>query len=235
MLKDSRGFMWFGTQNGLNRYDGYSFTTYLNNNTPGSISGNYILDMCEDEQGNIWVGTENNYLCKYIKEKDNFEKYIINTTKTGNGQVGAKTILRTYKNDILVGTDRGLFILNQDLHTFSQWSLSGIENPLNTESITELFEDYDSTLWIGTNNGLFHVTQGLKSLQHFQYDSDDLSTISNNTINCIIRASNDSLYIGTNEGLNSTDGKTGHFKRYYYNPNNVFSSEKKRNSSNRGR
>lgn len=60
MLLDSKGFMWFGTWNGLNRFDGYNFTFYKRDSrNPGSLSGNFIYDLAEDKEGNIWVGTEN--------------------------------------------------------------------------------------------------------------------------------------------------------------------------------
>src|SRR6185295_12434337 len=57
-LQDRQGFMWFGTQDGLNRFDGYGFTIYRHDNAdPGSLRDNYILSLCEDRAGVLWVGT----------------------------------------------------------------------------------------------------------------------------------------------------------------------------------
>src|ERR1700732_3831763 len=58
ILQDQKGFIWIGTRDGLNKYDGYKFTIYRNNpEDPASISGNYIWNMIEDKQGNLWIGT----------------------------------------------------------------------------------------------------------------------------------------------------------------------------------
>ena len=53
ILKDSRGFMWFGTWNGLNRYDGYTFKVYKKEDNLHSLSSNFIHSMCEDTEGNL--------------------------------------------------------------------------------------------------------------------------------------------------------------------------------------
>ena len=59
IFQDSQGFLWFGTQNGLNRFDGYSFKKYLNNpSDPSSIVDNWIYDITEDNHGNLWIGTK---------------------------------------------------------------------------------------------------------------------------------------------------------------------------------
>ncbi len=58
ILQDSRGFMWFGTNNGLNKYDGYQFTIFKNDPAlPTSLSANRILDIIEDKQGMLWIAT----------------------------------------------------------------------------------------------------------------------------------------------------------------------------------
>ena len=58
ILQDSRGFMWFGTQDGLNRYDGYRFTTFKHDsNNPRSLSNNIVRAVYEDHSATIWVGT----------------------------------------------------------------------------------------------------------------------------------------------------------------------------------
>ncbi|OQW93474.1 MAG: hypothetical protein BWK79_10910 [Beggiatoa sp. IS2] len=58
ILQDSKGLMWFGTEDGLNRYDGYKFTIYKREpNNPNSLSGNYIWSIQEDSEGILWVGT----------------------------------------------------------------------------------------------------------------------------------------------------------------------------------
>src|SRR5687768_15023470 len=72
ILQDSRGFMWFGTSGGLNKYDGYNFTLYKNDSKdPHSISSNYITSIAEDANGDLWIGTWNG-LNKYDRAKNLF-------------------------------------------------------------------------------------------------------------------------------------------------------------------
>jgi len=73
IFQDSRGFMWFGTQDGLNKYDGYSFTVYKNEpHKLNSLSNNYINDIAEDTNGDLWIATLNGGLNKYDRQKDQF-------------------------------------------------------------------------------------------------------------------------------------------------------------------
>src|SRR5688572_13836928 len=58
IYKDQKGFMWFATDEGLNKYDGYRFTAYKHDpQNTASISNNYVFDMLEDKAGNFWVAT----------------------------------------------------------------------------------------------------------------------------------------------------------------------------------
>src|SRR5919112_6662489 len=76
ILQDSRGFMWFGTRDGLNKYDGYKFTVYKNDpKNKSSISGNYISDIIETRNGDIWVATWGGGLDKFNREKNQFTYY----------------------------------------------------------------------------------------------------------------------------------------------------------------
>ena len=76
MCIDSKGFIWFGTQDGLNKYDGYGFTIYKHNpNDTTSISSDLIYTIHEDKEGMLWIGTYNGGLNKYDREKDQFTQY----------------------------------------------------------------------------------------------------------------------------------------------------------------
>ncbi|MCH7773571.1 MAG: hypothetical protein IH784_04085, partial [Bacteroidetes bacterium] len=75
-LQDSRGFMWFGTIDGLNKYDGYDFTIYSNDsNDSTTISDNVITSIFEDSKNQIWVGTVNGYLNKFNRNTETFDRY----------------------------------------------------------------------------------------------------------------------------------------------------------------
>ena len=77
ILRDSRGFMWFGTRDGLNRYDGYTFRIYKNNPLDtASISNNTIISLVEDNKGFIWIATWGGGLNRYNRWTDTFERFI---------------------------------------------------------------------------------------------------------------------------------------------------------------
>ncbi|HNB11185.1 MAG TPA: two-component regulator propeller domain-containing protein, partial [bacterium] len=73
IVQDSRGFLWFGTQDGLNRYDGYNFTVYKNNHLDtASLSDNRILKVFKDRSGLLWIGTADGGLCRFDRDKESF-------------------------------------------------------------------------------------------------------------------------------------------------------------------
>ena len=83
IMKDSKGFMWFGTQSGLNKYDGYEFVIYKNNPFDStSISNNQIQSTFEDHKGNIWIGTAGGGLNKFSRETETFKYYQHNPQKS---------------------------------------------------------------------------------------------------------------------------------------------------------
>src|ERR1700753_3632669 len=103
ILQDSRGFMWFGTRDGLNRYDGYEFTVFKNNpNDPKSLSDNFITAITEDRNGDLWIATWGGGVNRYDRTKDRFIHYLTNHyTKFTNA------VLEDYRGQIWIGTNGG--------------------------------------------------------------------------------------------------------------------------------
>src|ERR1700761_6732775 len=76
ILQDSRGFMWFGTRDGLNKYDGYNFTVYRNDPAkPLSLCNDHILALTEDGNKTMWVGTNGGGLDTFNRQKNNFKHF----------------------------------------------------------------------------------------------------------------------------------------------------------------
>ncbi len=76
ILQDRRGFMWFATRDGLNRYDGNAFVVYKHNpNDPGSLSANFVLDLMEDDQGYLWIATDSGGVNKFDPATERFVRY----------------------------------------------------------------------------------------------------------------------------------------------------------------
>ena len=109
ILQDKEGFIWVGTKDGLNRYDGYQFKVFTNEpyNT-NSLSSNSINKLFEDSKGRIWVGTENEGLNVYDKKTGNFLRIIHSNTNTNNLSNNIIKIIEELPNGkIIVATEDG--------------------------------------------------------------------------------------------------------------------------------
>ena len=85
MFQDSQGFLWFGTVEGLNRYDGYEFRVYTNNpDDSTTISDEYISTIFEDSQNNLWIGTRNGYFNKFDRQTETFKSPMM-SSRSSNG------------------------------------------------------------------------------------------------------------------------------------------------------
>jgi len=146
--QDSRGFMWFGTTKGLNRYDGYGFTIYRHRDGDAtSLPANDALTIYEDAQKTIWVGTPAG-LSRYDRERDAFRNFNV----VGSDAVQVNAVLEA-QGTLWLGTARGLFRF--DRATGKATSYGG---PLGTLDVQALFEDSGKHLWIGTNgSGAFEL------------------------------------------------------------------------------
>jgi signal transduction histidine kinase/ligand-binding sensor domain-containing protein/DNA-binding response OmpR family regulator len=156
IFKDSRGFMWFGTRNGLNRYDGYDFKVWKH--IPGDSLGladNSIWHIDEDEKGNLWVGTQNG-LCKYVFSENTFTNYTIQPSKQNN-----KTTFKVndfcFSNDgrIWIAVSSGLFVLDN-----SSGSSTLVEAVLGADldfsPVCLQYGEEKNVLWMGTfENGFY--------------------------------------------------------------------------------
>jgi len=114
MLKDSRGFMWFGTPVGLQRYDSHQFRSFKNGNSDRNPPSNTdIRDLVEDRHGNIWIATPEDGLYKYDPDKDNFQNFLHDSGDTNS--ISNNRIERVYVDNegtVWAGTAFGLCRFN---------------------------------------------------------------------------------------------------------------------------
>ncbi|MEQ8240809.1 MAG: two-component regulator propeller domain-containing protein, partial [Cyclobacteriaceae bacterium] len=188
--QDKDGFMWFGTRDGLNQFDGKKFKIFRSKNKDSTtISNNDILDLEVDEKGDLWVGTTNG-LNRYDKELKIFQRYY----KTTNDSLSLvsntiREILVSGK-DVWIGTSNGLCVLDQSTGIFHNFS----DQPgfiLNNQ-IMELSKDDLGNIWIGTNTGLVRVTDYNKGKLQFI----ELADFKNVSIQSITKREN-KLFVGT--------------------------------------
>ncbi len=222
-LKDKYGFMWFGTYDGLNRYDGYHFTVYRNiPKDPHSISSNSIVALFEDKQGNLWIGT-NDGLSKYDRGNDSFTNYRANLGKGSISSNAISSITEDYLGNLWIGTFNGLNILDRKTNQFKRY-YSKLSDPgsLSDGRITALFEDNKKNLWIGTTGGGLNLFDRYKNqFVKFLHDDHDPESISENNIRAVTQDDLGNLWIATNAtGLNKYNYSGRNFVVYKNDPKN---------------
>ncbi len=207
IAKDKYGFIWFGTEDGLNRYDGISFKSFrhdpLDSNT---INSNTITSSLVDSQGNLWIGTFVSGLNRYVYETESFVHYPYNPEDSltiGKGTIQA--LHEDGEGNIWIGTSKsGLYRLNPntgDSHPLN--SLISNNATLSDSIVNSLFEDHENRLWIPTTNGLNVLNLNNYELKSFLSNTDDPNSIFDNYVNYVFESFDGidyHLWIGTNWG-----------------------------------
>jgi diguanylate cyclase (GGDEF)-like protein len=159
--QDKDGFLWIGSQNGLARWDGYNFRTYIANpGVSGSLPDNFISTLHTDAQGRLWVASTSGGLARYDYEHDRFIAYP--TGNSGVSHEGVSAIADDGSNGLWVATENGLDHINPETGITSHLGHSdGTPRSLPAGSIRVLFRDHEGSLWVGTNRGLFRCIDGL--------------------------------------------------------------------------
>jgi signal transduction histidine kinase/ligand-binding sensor domain-containing protein len=223
IVQDFNGFLWIGTENGLNKFDGYKFTVYKHdNNNPASISDNLIQTIFVDYLGDLWIGTLNG-LNKYDRNLDQFIRYQHdpeNLNSISNDVI--QCIHEDHTNNLWIGTARGLNLYNQEYGKFISDALPEVAD---TADIRSIYEDKNLKLWISTYiYGIFKYNKirkfekkytGLKVLR-INRKADCNETLSNTTAMHINETSTGQLLLGTYHGLNKYDRINDCFKSYFF-------------------
>ena len=197
ICQDQYGFMWFGTNEGLNKYDGYTFTIYKNNpEDKNSISNNTIESLYEDKSGNLWVGTENG-LNLYDRDNDRFIHNI--------------PLSRIRIDDFLELEDGRMFISshNSGLYLYNPKNDSVISflpdendtNSINSVELTSILMDNNGNIWIGSRDGLNLLDTLTYKFTHFRNNEKDKNSIASNSIESLCLDSKNRIWIGTHSGL----------------------------------
>jgi signal transduction histidine kinase/ligand-binding sensor domain-containing protein/DNA-binding response OmpR family regulator len=230
-LESRKGFMWFGTQEGLNRYDGHEFVVYKFSPTdPDSISNDYINSICEDREGQLWVGTYNGGLNRFDPETEKFTRFQHrpDDPKSLNDNV-IRAVIEDSRGILWVGTEKGLNRFDKQTNTFFHYQhVPGNPKSLTHNEIRSIAEDPDGNLWIGTwGGGLNRLNRDLQTFTHYPDQQNisgnpDDAVLTGRQISSLHVDASGTLYIGASDGFshfNPADGVFTNYKNQF--PNSV--------------
>jgi len=166
ILQDRRGFMWFATRDGLNRYDGNAFVVYKNNpSDPGSLSSNFIQDLIEDDHGDLWIAT-NTGVNKFDPTTERVTRYLHDPNNPNSiGGAYVASIAQDRRGYLWFGTEAsGLDKFDPATQTFTHYRNDSDDQFVGR--ITQVIADSHGQIWFVGERGLFHLDPTTGQISH---------------------------------------------------------------------
>ncbi|GAB3902510.1 hybrid sensor histidine kinase/response regulator transcription factor [Mucilaginibacter boryungensis] len=222
--QDNRGFMWYGTQHGLNKYDATNFKTYKNNGSDkSSLSSDYVTCLLLDSHQQLWIGTRNG-LNRYKPETDNFERITFNNTLQKTGNLIISCIYEDKEKNLWVWTSRGLHkLINRATAKFAPLAISDSVAGLNGTNVHVIYQDYTGSYWLGSSAGLtkMKIQRGQLTFQKYRHQATQINSLSDNYVTAITEDLNHQLWVGTlHGGINLYNRANNSFTRFLSNNGN---------------
>lgn len=216
--------MWFGTDDGLNKYDGTNFTVYRYK--PGdttSLRTNEVLALHEDKSGNLWIGTSGGGLSQYDRKKDRFLHF---PAQGGDYTLSASDVIRSicsdYRGKIWIAQFEGLYVLDPQSRSISRHVLTGANGkPLRT-TLTSVYADSKQNLWIASDNGLIQYNIRTNVQKIHEYKKNDPASLPDSRVTALTEDKWGNIWVGTPAGLCKVIGDGAGFIRFpFLNQENI--------------
>lgn len=200
ITRDSHGFMWFGTFDGLARYDGNRVKTYRHErDDPYSLSGNAVKEVHSDHKGVLWAGTWGDGLNRFDRETEGFIRFRHDPDDPRS--LSDNTILTIYEDragTLWIGTLAGLNKYDRETREFTRYRHDPADpNTVNHDNVGIVYEDRAGVLWIGSLGGLNRLEPGTGKITRYRHDPADPDTLSQNSVTAICEDRRGDLWIGT--------------------------------------
>jgi ligand-binding sensor domain-containing protein len=201
LLEDAKGYMWIGTWDGLNKYDGYDFVIY---NTTNGLSNPTIYSLLEDDEKNIWIGTENglNWLDRHSNKILQFHSSPVNLNSLNNDIVNH--VCQDRKGYLWISTTFGLnrYDKNQNIFTSYNFFERNSDSAL-TNYVSRVKEDETGGLWIGTHLGIHCFDSDKQCFQAYKLESNVNSPlyVRSNYVQDLAFDENGNVYAATLNGV----------------------------------
>lgn len=211
IVQDDKGFIWMATQDGINRFDGYSFLVFRPEpGNPNSVSGHTITKLLNAKDGALWVATQGEGINRLTPHTHHFERFTHDPARPDSLSSDlVRAVVEDRDGTIWVGTENGL---NRYLGN-GRWERVG-QKPggLPYHSIMSLAVDRDNRIWIGLVQGLACLSADRKRFTHWTSGPSSTSSAMLGNVTAIAPF-DDRVFIGTSAGLAVIDGPSGQWRR----------------------
>lgn len=221
-MQDDNGFIWVGTRNGLNRFDGYRFTVFKN--IPGdstSLNNNHITDIKKAGEGKLWIATWGDGINLFDLKKQKFSSKL--NTEYNLNNLFVHCILEDTEGNLWIGTDgNGLFKYSTRNKKITRYSHNSAQpGSISDNTIRALYEDHRKNIWIGTQNGGLNLYNSRNDNFINQHNPDQFKFPSATQIRAITEL-NGELCLGTyGNGLILKNMQTGAERIFNYKANQL--------------
>ena len=200
VAQDADGFMWFGSQAGLSRYDGYRITTWRNAvGDARSLANNWVRVLHVDRSGQLWIGTDGG-LDRYDRATRSFIHYApVEASARGNGNRHVRAIVGDGKQGLWIGTGDGLQHLDTVTGKFTVWhNMPGDPRSLVDDQVNALALDASGRIWVGTGAGVDSLARGASAFEHHSAGAADHKY---NVVQALLVDASQTLWVASMGGL----------------------------------
>jgi ligand-binding sensor domain-containing protein/signal transduction histidine kinase len=213
IFQDSKGYIWIGTQNGLNRFNGETFDIYTTNPADSaSISNNWIYAIAEDNDGNLWVGTKGG-LNKYLANQNKFIQINWQTDFTYDITQYCYDVVCLKNGNILINTPPIISVYNPKEQNFTHFKSQLKYDGAVKDVKVPVMEDVDGKIWISSTNGLAAFSPQTKEFSYYPFLNNKGERIETINVTSLYQDKKGLLLAGTTIGLFKYNSVLHHFEK----------------------